>query len=167
MRSCTVEDAIRAVAHVYSQLGGAHKDAHGSINFQQQIKECKKLNSPPLWVKPIPILITAYIVEQVSRPSDTEDERDIVDMIVIELFFLLRPGGYNIPASDDTPFQLNDINLYVCGSRLCALMASDADIVAATSTLYTFTTQKNGHQNEKAVQGSSGDALCCPAEETM
>jgi hypothetical protein len=69
------------------------------------------LNSPPLWVNPIHILIISYIVEQAYRTGGTDDEREVKDMIVIAFFFLLRPGEYTGTASDNTPFQLPDVNL--------------------------------------------------------
>jgi hypothetical protein len=47
------------------------------------------------------------------------------------------------------------------------LAASDADVEAVTSTSYTFTTHKNGHRNEKVVQGSSSDAFCCLVKATI
>jgi hypothetical protein len=81
-------------------------------------------------------MIIVYIVEQVYRTGGTNDERDFADMIVIAFFLLLRPGGYAGTASDDMSFQLQDVNLYVQGRRLGALTASDADLEAATSTLY-------------------------------
>jgi hypothetical protein len=76
------------------------------------------------------------------------------------LFPLVPGGGYTGMASDDTHFQLQDVNLYVQGLRFDMVMASDAGIDADTSTSYTVATQKNGHRNEKVVQGSSEDALC-------
>jgi hypothetical protein len=97
-------------------------------------------------------LIINYTAEQAYRRGGTDDERAIVDMIVIAFLFLLHPGDYMGMASDDTPFQLQDINLCVHGRHLDVMMASDADLGAATSTSYTFTTQKNGHRNKKVVQ---------------
>jgi hypothetical protein len=115
-----------------------------------------KLDSPLLQIKPIhihiTILIIIYIVEQACRPSGTEDELAIVYMLVIASFSLLRPGEYTGTASNDTPFQLQAINLYVQGRHLGVLTASDVNIEAVTSMSYTSTTQKNGHRNEKAVQ---------------
>jgi hypothetical protein len=109
----------------------------------------KKLDSPPLQVKPIPILIIVYIVEQAYRSAGSDYERAVANMIVIAFFFLLRPGEYTGTASDETPFQLQDVNLYAQGRHLDVPTTSDADIGAAKSTSYTFTTQKNGHRSRK------------------
>jgi hypothetical protein len=83
------------------------------------------------------------------------------------VIFPLVPRGYTGKASDDSPFQLQDFNLYVQGHRLDMLMASNADIDATTSRSYNLTTQKNENHNEKMVQGSSSDALCCPIKATI
>jgi hypothetical protein len=76
-------------------------------------------------------------------------------------------GGYTGTASDNIPFQLQDVNLYSHGRHLDMLTASAVDLGVATLMSYTFTTQKNGHRNEKVVQGSSGDSLCCPVKATI
>jgi hypothetical protein len=78
-----------------------------------------------------------------------------------------NPGEYTRIAYEDTTFELQDINLYVQGWRLNVLTASDVAIEAATSMSYNFTTQKNGHRNEKVVQGSIGNALCCEVKATI
>jgi hypothetical protein len=46
-------------------------------------------------------------------------------------------------------------------------VALTAEIKSATSASYTFTTQQNGNQNKKLVQGLSGDPWCCPVKATV
>jgi hypothetical protein len=99
-------------------------------------------------------------MEQVYHTGGTDDERVITDMILIAFFFLLRPGEYTGTVSTVTPFQLQDINLYIYGRHLDLVKVLDVDLGPATLTSYNVRTQKNGHHNEKVIQGSSGDSLC-------
>jgi hypothetical protein len=73
-------------------------------------------------------------MEQAYHTGGTDDERAISDMIVIAFFILVRQGEYTGTASDDTPFQLHDVNLYVQGHHLDVLTASDTDIGSVAST---------------------------------
>jgi hypothetical protein len=91
----------------------------------------------------------------------------IADMMCIAFFFLLRPGEYTGTTSDDTPFRLQDVVLYIRDRKLNLFQCSDAELNAATSVSYTFTTQKNGTRDEKIVQGHSGNAICCPVRATV
>jgi hypothetical protein len=82
-------------------------------------------------------------------------------MITIAFVFLLWPGEYTGTTSNDTPFRLQDVHLYIGTRRLGTMLCTDAEINAAMSVSYTFTTQKNGMRNEKIVHGLSGNGLCC------
>jgi hypothetical protein len=98
--------------------------------------------------------------------SRRDDTQAIVDMIAITFFFLLRPSEYTGTTSNDTPFQLQDMHLYIGTLRLDTMLCTDAKINAATSVSYTFTTQKNGTRNDKIVHGLSSTGLCCPVRAT-
>jgi hypothetical protein len=90
----------------------------------------------------------------------------IANIITLTFFFLLRPGEYTGTTSDDTPFRLEDVVLYIRDRRLDVMIASFAEIDAATSIAYTFTTQKNSTRDKTLVQGLSGDGKCCPVRAT-
>jgi hypothetical protein len=152
VKARTVEDALRAIGQAHARLGspGPRKDTHGGIEFQiqQQINSYKKVDRPPCWVKPIPILITIYILVQAFDNHHSYSDLAIIDMIVIAFYFILRPGEYTGTTTDDTPFCLQDVGLYIGGHKLDTITAS---MDSATSVSYKFTTQKNGTHDEKLV----------------
>ena len=83
-------------------------------------------------------------------------------MIIIAFFFLLRPGEYTDSKSETTPFTLGDVQLAIGCRRLCLATSPDAVLDQARSVSLTFTTQKNGVENEVIRMGLSGDPyLCC------
>jgi hypothetical protein len=104
---------------------------------------------------------------QAFGDTRTDGEMEITDMITITFFFLLWPGEYTGTVSDDAAFKLQNVHLDIQGRRLDACTPSTAELKAATSVLYTFTTQKNGNRNEKIVQGLSGDPWCYPVKATV
>jgi hypothetical protein len=77
----------------------------------------------------------------------------ITDMMCITFFFLLGPGEYTGTTSDDTPFRLENVGIYIRDLKLDLFQCSDAELDTATSVSYTFTTQKNGTRDEKLVHG--------------
>jgi hypothetical protein len=166
-----VEDALRAVGQAHARLGAPdpRKDHHGKIDFriQRQLKAYEKSDNPPRRVKPIPMLVILCILEQAYGNNRTLADTAIADMICIAVFFLLRPGEYTGTTSDDTPFRLEDVGVYIHDRKIDNAFASDAEHDSATSVSYTFTTQKNGTRDEKLVQGRSGNALCCPVRATI
>jgi hypothetical protein len=91
----------------------------------------------------------------------------IANMICIAFFFLLRPDEFTGTTSDDTPFRLQDVGIYIRERRLDLFQCLDSDLDTATSVSYTFTTQKNGTRDEKIVQGRTGTSLCCPVRATV
>jgi hypothetical protein len=68
---------------------------------------------PPNRVKAIPISIIIFILAQSYGASCHDDIQAIADMIAITFFFLLRPGEYTGTTSNDTPFRLQDVHLYI------------------------------------------------------
>jgi hypothetical protein len=171
VKSRTVEDALRAVGQAHARLGALdpRKDGHGGIYFriQRQLQAYKKDDAPPKRFKPIPILIIIYILAQANGNQRKEPEVAIADMITIAFFFLLRPGEFTGTTSDDTPFRLQDVGLYIGPRRLDLTRAFDAELDSASSVSYTFTTQKNGVKDEKVFQGPSGNGLCCPVKASI
>ena len=78
-------------------------------------------------------------------------------------FFLLRPGEYTF-TTDNEPFRLCDVKLYIGSVGLDPSTASEAQFHAVTSVSLTFTTQKNGVKGEVITHGCSGDLLVCPCK---
>jgi hypothetical protein len=91
-----------------------------------------------------------------------DDEQAIGDMIAIAFFFLLRPCEYTGSTTDDAFFCMQDVSFYIGARRLDTMSSSPAELHAATSVAYTFTTKKNGKRGEKMIYSRSGNALCCP-----
>jgi hypothetical protein len=85
-------------------------------------------------------------------------------MIVLAFFYLLRPGEYTGTQTDNTPFRLEDVQLFVGARRLDLVRASDADLRAATHASLTFTSQKSGVRGEVVNHGRSGAMYACPVE---
>jgi hypothetical protein len=149
LKARRVEDALRAVGQAHVRLGAPdpHKDHHGDIDFriQRQINAYNK---------------RYYAARDVASVS-------IAGMICIAFFFLLRPGEYTGTTSDDTIFRLQNMGLYIRDRKLNLFQCSGAELNAATSVSYTFTTHKNGTRDENIVQGRSGNAMCCPVRATV
>jgi hypothetical protein len=103
-----------------------------------------------------------YILNLAHGVDQKDDEQAITDMISIAFFFLLRPGEYTITTTDDAFFRMQDVSLYVGARCLDTMLSSHAELQAATSVAYTFTTQKNGKCGEKMIHSRSGNVLCCP-----
>jgi hypothetical protein len=171
VKARTVEDALREIGQAHVRFGAPdrRKDSHGGIAFrvQRQISSYKQVDRPPRRVKPIPIIIIRYILAQAYDNHHLESDLAIADMIVIAFFFLLRLGQYTGTSSDDAPFFLEDVQLYIGGRKLDSHTASLAELDAASSVSYKLTTQKNGIHDEKLVQGRSGSGLCCPVKATF
>ena len=95
-------------------------------------------------------------------PEDAHLLRAVADMIIIAFFFLLRPGEYTDSPSDTTPFTYANVQLFTGPLRLDLQSSTPAQLKAASSASLTFTTQKNGVENEVIKLGRSGDPFLCP-----
>jgi hypothetical protein len=167
IKSRMVEDALRAVGQAHARMSppsGPRKDHHGGIDsrIQRQIKAYEKTDDPPCCVKPVPIITVVYILQMAYNEYRNITSLAISDMICIAFFFLLRPGEFTGTTSDDTPFRLQDVGIYIRDQKLDLCQCSDSELDTATSVAYTFTTQKNGTRDESTIQGYSGTSLCCP-----
>jgi hypothetical protein len=118
-------------------------------------------------VKPVPIIIVVYILQLAYDAARGVADTAIVDMICIAFVFLLCLGEYTGTTLNDTPFRLEYVSAYMRDRKLDLLLCSEAELDAATSVSYTFTTQNNGTWDEKIVQGRSGNSLCCPIRATV
>lgn len=123
----------------------------------------KKQDPPANRVKPIPIQVIRRIaVIAANLPPDAHTLRAVADMIIIAFFYLLRPGEYTDSPSESTPFTFADIQLFVGPLRLDLKTSTEAQLLAASAASLTFTTQKNGVENEVIKLGHSGDPFLCP-----
>lgn len=171
VKSRTVEDAVRAVAQAYTSLGAKdpRKDAHNKIDFRltRQLHSYAKADPPPIRVKPAPITLVLYILRVAHEIDITDDNQAIADAICIAFYFLLRPGEYTGTTSDDQPFHITDVTLFLGTRPLDHLTSPLHELHAATSVTYTFTTQKNNNRGEQVSHGRSTHHLCCPVKATI
>jgi hypothetical protein len=86
-------------------------------------------------------------------------------MIVIAFFYLLRAGEYvgNVGAQPDAhPFRLCDVELWIGPHRLDLVNATNDQLLSATRSYLTFTTQKNGVRNEKIGHATTRHPIIDP-----
>ena len=132
------------------------------FRISRMLAAWKREDPPANRVKPIPIAVIRRIAHVAQRlPPDAHFLRAVADMIIIAFFFLLRPGEYTDSASDTTPFTLGDVQMFIADRRLDLAADSDATILQARSASLTFTTQKNGVENEVIRLGLSGHNYLC------
>lgn len=167
IKSRSVEDYLRGVAQTFLAMGAddPRLNSAGKNDFRisRMYAAWKKIDPPANRVKPIPIQVIrriAYIAA--NLPPDAHLLQATADMIIIGFFFLLRPGEYTDSPSDTTPFTWGDVQLSTGPLRLDLDTAPDARVLAALSAALTFTTQKNGVENEVIKLGRSGDPYLCP-----
>jgi hypothetical protein len=87
----------------------------GKLDFRLQRMQSAytKDDPPPNRVKPVPIMVVRRILA-IARPTHCPFTKALADMIGLAFFFLLRPGEYtDSPASDTSPFQLQDVQLFI------------------------------------------------------
>ena len=167
IRSRSAEDYVRAVAQTFLSMGAKDprlNSAH-KIDFriQRMLAAWKKEDPPASRVKPIPIAVIRYIAFIAQHlPADAHFLRAEADMIIIAFFYLLRPGEYTDSPSDTTPFCLADVQLAIGQRRLDLRLSSPAELEQSRQASLTFTTQKNGVENEVIRLGRSGDPYLCP-----
>ena len=166
IKSRSVEDYLRAVAQTFLSLGTDDPRLNSAMKTDFRISRMlaawKKEDPPANRVKPIPISVIrriAFITQHL--PPNAELLRATADMIIIAFFFLLRPGEYTDTPSDTTPFTLGDVQLAIGDRRLPLDTATDAELEQARTASLTFTTQKNGVENEVIRHFLSGDPYIC------
>ena len=85
-------------------------------------------------------------------------------MIIIAIFFLLRPGEYTGTKSDRSPFRLSDVTFSVGRTVFYTATATDNELAASIFVILIFTTQKNGMRGKRIGNRATGDPLLCPKE---
>jgi hypothetical protein len=165
-----VEDALHVVGQGFAQLGTSDPrlTSSGSIDFyfQCQLRGYTRANPPPDRVKPIPISVIIHATNAAVIVGTT-DHIAVANMLTIAFFFLMRPGEYTSTPSDTTPFTLADVQLFIGHRHLNIFLDSEANLLASTFCLYTFTDQKNGVRGEVIGLGHSGLPLACPILSTV
>ena len=118
---------------------------------------------PTYRVKPIPVQVLRRLA-CMARASSDQDMNAVTDMIIIALFFLLRPGEYTDTKYDSSPFRLSDVTFSV-GRTLfdtATATATDNGLFPAVFVILVSVTQKNGVQGEKIGHGATGDPPLFP-----
>ena len=121
-----------------------------------------KYDPPANRVKPIPIFFIQRIVYIAHHlPASAERLQATADMIIITLFFFLRPGEYTDTPSDTTTFTLGGVKLAIGDWRPPLDSASYAKLNQAQTVSLTFTTENNGSENRVIRNFLSGDPYIC------
>ena len=165
LKSRSVEDYLRAVGQTNELLGLKDPRKAASSNaidfrIKRMLRSYAKKDPPPNRVKPIPV----QVLHRIAAIAQSADEltKGICDMILLAFFFLLRPGEYTDSQSDTTPFQLQDVQVFIGRRRLDLGTCTDADLSSATFISLTFTDQKNGVRGEVIGLSTSGNPYVCP-----
>lgn len=165
VRARTAEDALRSVGQTFSAMGAPDPrlTPSGKMDFRitRQISYYKKQDPPPDRVKPVPVTVLQHLAHAAAAGADPGNLA-VADMIALAFFFLLRPGEYTATPSESTPFQVGDVQLFVGLHRLNLQTATNAELLSATFSSLTFTTQKNGVRGEVIGLGRSGNPELCP-----
>ena len=117
----------------------------GKIDGRLQLQiHCYSRQDPPTSrVKPIPVQVLRWLA-CIAAASNDQELQAVTDMIIIALFFLLRPGEYTGTKSDSSPFCLSDVTFSVGRTVFDTTTATDNELAASTFVILTFSTQKNG-----------------------
>ncbi len=169
-RARSVEDAIRLVCQKFPSLGAPDPrlDSHGQQDFRlrRMFAAWKKEDDPPARVEPIPM---AILLRASELCMDNSRDKATIDCIWMAFYYLLRPGEYaNATGDAKHPFRLQDVGFKI-GARSFPLahLATFDQLLAATMSTLTFTTQKNGIKGEKLSHSTNGQAEACPVRATL
>jgi hypothetical protein len=123
----------------------------------------------PHRVRPFPIQLLQHIADN-AVPSGLHYQtlqqfRECRrDLIIIFFFYLLRSGEYTARTPDTTshPFTLQDVELWHGHTKLNLNTAPDSQLLAATRSYLTFSTQKNGVRGEKVGHATTQHPIINP-----
>lgn len=164
-RSRSVEDAIRLVSQKFPSMGSKDPrlDESGKQDFRlrRMYSAWTKEDDPPSRVEPVPMLILLRAAE-LAGPSARDQAT--IDCIWMAFYYLLRPGEYaNASGDAKHPFCLADVQFKIGHQHFFdAHLATVHQLLAATFTSLTFTTQKNGVKGEKLAHAANGQPTACP-----
>ena len=126
----------------------------------------KKEDDLQAQVEPIQMAILLRASELCTNSSR---DKATIDCIWMAFYYLLRPGEYaNATGDAKHPFRLQDVGFKI-GARSFpqAYLATFDQLLAATLSTLTFTTQKNGIKGEKLSHSTNGQAEACPVRATL
>ena len=131
---------------------------HASLDRQQ--RSYRKADPPPDRVKPIPFQLIRHCVE--AHQSD-EFSRGLADLVLIAVFFLLRPGEHTYDTDNNTPFRLQDVSFQsASAAAVNATTVTAAELDGSDRVHLCFTNQKNGEKGEAITHGDTDDSLFSP-----
>jgi hypothetical protein len=166
VRSGTVADALLFVSQAFTLVGRPdprHIAGTTSIDTRitRQLKAYAKDDTPPVRVKPLPIMVLHTASHLALRAGD-DTSLALLDLMWIAFFFLLRPGEYLQPAPDSHPIRLQDVRLWSHSNHLDISTCDPQQLLSATFVSITFDRQKNGRRGEPIGHGTSGHPTACP-----
>lgn len=153
-----MEDALRLVAQAHQMVGlpDIRKPAHSpalDYRLSQLLSAYARADPPPFRVKPIPFPIL-FRAAALARARNTAKGDCLADILWIATFFLLRPGEYSKPTTEDaSPFRFCDVTFHRGNARLNSYHSDLADLQLSTLVTLTFTTQKNADRNAVVGHG--------------
>jgi hypothetical protein len=125
---------------------------------------------PPHRVRPFPIQLLQHVAQAaepfrddlgtLSTPSAYSE--CLRDLIIIGFFYLLRSSEYTNKAAASRPFRICDVSLWQGHVKLNTQTASNDQLLQATRSYLTFTTQKNGVRNEQIGHAKTRHPIICP-----
>ena len=139
----------------------------GNIDYRlkAQIRKYTKEDPPAQRVKPIPMSVVGHLL-WLATLSSSHAMSCVTDMIAIAFFFLMRPGEHTY-SSNNTPFRLQDVQLFCGQTPLDPMTATNVQLDRADAVSLTFTTQKNGVKGEVMSHGTTGDPRLCPVKSVV
>jgi hypothetical protein len=155
----TVDEALRAISSAF-QLAGFDdpRKQPGRTDtdylLSSVLRAWRRDDPTPHRVRPFPIQLLQHVADNATthiQPHLTQFRACRRDLIIIAFFYLLRSGEYTARSSDNVthPFTLADVDLWHGHTKLNIQTATNAQLLTATRSYLTFSTQKNGVRGEK------------------
>ena len=141
-----------------------HHNLMGKLNFQleRQLDSYQKEDSPSarVWTLPLRVIQALDTAPQVTTSINIA----ISNLTWVTFFFLLLPGKYckGCTDTDQHPFSLKDIQLFVVQQTYNATKASIAVLAQADFVSLLFTTQNNVIKGESIGHGHISHPQECP-----
>ncbi len=103
---------------LFQGMGPPNPFAEAIAARRIRLAECSSvhhnLDAPPSRVKPLPLSLVTHVVT-LAHQEDTPAARAAADCLVLDFFFMLRPGEYLGFPNDalDTLFRLRNVTLWI------------------------------------------------------
>ena len=164
VRARTAEDAMRQVGQAFSLLGliDPRMDRSGTkldIRLTRLVSCWKKVDGGSTRRRPLPLGLLRYATVMANRADATNATKAMHRLLMLGVFFLLRPGEYLSKATAQAPFKLKQL-FFRIGEREyrgdtipLALLRDRVD--SLTFAGLQFDLQKNGVPDEKIGLGSA------------